>query len=100
MPAARFLSATIPTSSGAFEAYVAHHEPMLVALKTGTHSPWASRGVKNAGHEVIVANARQVPLIYGSKLMSDLPDGELGYRPAVEFEMASIRACGEIMPAA
>jgi len=70
MPAARFLSDTIPTSSGAFEAYVAHPEPMLVALKTGTHSPWASRGVKNAGHELIVANARQVTLIQGSKHMS------------------------------
>jgi transposase len=67
---------TIPTSSDAFEEYFARHEPMLVALETGTHSPWASRVVKNAGHEVIVANARQVPLIFNTKHKSDVRDGE------------------------
>jgi transposase len=49
---------------------------MLVALETGTHSPWASRAVVDAGHEVIVANARQLPLIYGVKHKSDVRDGE------------------------
>src|SRR5215470_756953 len=33
-----------------------------VALETGTHSPWISRLLGELGHEVIVANARQVRL--------------------------------------
>lgn len=68
--------ATIPTSGEAFEQYFARHAPMLVALETGTHSPWASRAVADAGHEVIVANARQLPLIYGARHKSDVRDGE------------------------
>jgi transposase len=68
--------ATIPTSDEAFREYFARCAPMLVALETGTHSPWASRAVADAGHEVIVANARQLPLIYGAKHKSDGRDGE------------------------
>jgi transposase len=34
-----------------------------MAVEVGTHSPWVSRLLKNMGHEVIVANARQVKLI-------------------------------------
>jgi len=33
-----------------------------IALEVGTHSPWVSRLLKSLGHEVIVANARQVKL--------------------------------------
>ena len=87
---------TIPTINGAFEEYFARHEPMLVALETGTHSPWASRVVKNAGHEVIVANARQVPLMYGSKPKRSGADGE-GHRrgrPLPRSAGASDRAVG------
>ena len=59
--------ATIPTSGEAFGEYFGRCAPMLVALETGTHWFWASRAVADAGHEVIVANARQLPLIYGAK---------------------------------
>src|SRR5579862_8722047 len=31
-----------------------------VALEVGMHSPWVSRQLQSLGHEVIVANARQV----------------------------------------
>ena len=68
--------ATIPTNVDGFRAYFARREPMLVALETGTHSPWASRAVAEAGHEVIVANARQLPLIFGAKHKSDARDPE------------------------
>ena len=33
-----------------------------VALEVGTHSPWISRLLSRLGHEVIVANPRQVKL--------------------------------------
>ena len=46
-------------------------EPMLVAIEAGTHSPWVSRTLEDCGHEVLVANARKVRLIYGAGRKTD-----------------------------
>src|SRR5271169_1707064 len=35
----------------------------LIALETGTHSPWASRLLTELRHEVLVAHAQKVELI-------------------------------------
>jgi transposase len=48
-----------------------------VALEVGTHSPWISRLLKSFGHEVIVANARQVKLISASSRKDDRLDARL-----------------------
>jgi transposase len=45
-----------------------------IALEVGTHSPWVSRLLKSLGHEVIVANARQVKLISQSTRKDDRLD--------------------------
>jgi hypothetical protein len=45
-----------------------------IALETGTHSPWISRLLSELGHEVIVANARQVRLIGESRKKDDRLD--------------------------
>jgi transposase len=37
-----------------------------IAIEVGTHSPWVSRMLTKLGHEVFVANARQVQLISAS----------------------------------
>ena len=37
-----------------------------IAIEVGTHSPWVIRLLTRFGHEVIVANARQVKLISAS----------------------------------
>jgi transposase len=42
-----------------------------VIVEVGTHSPWVSRGLTEAGHEVIVANARRVRLITAATRKSD-----------------------------
>jgi hypothetical protein len=42
-----------------------------IALKTGMHSPWVSRGLSELGHEVIVAHARNVRLIGESRRKDD-----------------------------
>ena len=42
----------------------------------GTHSPWVSRTLKSLGHEVIVANARQVKLISSSSRKNDRLDAQ------------------------
>jgi len=64
------------TSRAAFERFFSTATGMRVALETGTHSPWASRVVSACGHEVIVANARQVRLVHASKRKSDRLDAE------------------------
>jgi transposase len=48
-----------------------------VVLETGTHSPWVSRLVAACGHEVLVANPRQIPLIYQNTKKSDRTDPEI-----------------------
>ncbi|MBV8895858.1 MAG: IS110 family transposase [Acidobacteriaceae bacterium] len=47
-----------------------------IALEVGTHSPWVSRLLKTLGHEVIVANARQVKLISQSTRKDDKLDAQ------------------------
>jgi transposase len=37
---------------------------MRIAIEAATHSPWASRVLEECGHEVLVANARKLRLIY------------------------------------
>lgn len=51
-------------------------EPTRIAIETGTHSPWTSRLLEECGHEVLVANARKVRLIYGGKRKTDKLDAE------------------------
>ena len=47
-----------------------------IALETGTHSPWISRLLSELGHEVIVANARNVRLIGESRKKDDRLDAQ------------------------
>jgi transposase len=47
-----------------------------IALETGMHSPWVSRLLKELGHEVIVAHARNVRLIGESRKKDDRRDAQ------------------------
>jgi transposase len=49
---------------------------MRIAIEAGTHSPWASRVLEECGHEVLVANARKLRLIYSNKRKTDEIDAE------------------------
>lgn len=49
---------------------------MRIALEVGSHSPWISRLLLELGHEVLVANAREVALIYSSGRKADRVDAE------------------------
>jgi transposase len=49
---------------------------MRIAIEAGTHSPWVSRLLKECGHEVLVANARKLRLIYSNKRKTDEIDAE------------------------
>src|SRR5271170_465283 len=46
----------------------------LIALETGTHSPWASRLLTELRHEVLVAHAQKVELITKSNRKDDRHD--------------------------
>ena len=48
-----------------------------VALEVGTHSPWVSRQLTRLGHEVFVANARNVRLIGESSRKDDKMDARM-----------------------
>ena len=45
-----------------------------IAVEVGTHSPWVSRLLSSLGHEVIVANPRQLQLITQSSRKDDKVD--------------------------
>jgi transposase len=44
--------------------FASERPPMRIAIETGTHSPWVSRVLEECSHEVLVANARKLRLIY------------------------------------
>src|SRR5215204_1019445 len=51
-------------------------QPMRIAVEAGTHSPWVSRLLEACGHEVLVANARKLRLIYAEGRKNDRLDAE------------------------
>ena len=64
------------TTPEALRRRFASERPMRVAIETGTHSPWVSRLLEECGHEVLVANARKLRLIYANKQKTDEVDAE------------------------
>jgi transposase len=64
------------TSPEAFRRRFASERPLRIAIEAGTHSPWASRVLEECGHEVLVANARKLRLIYSNKRKTDEVDAE------------------------
>jgi transposase len=48
-----------------------------IVLEAGTHSPWVSRELQRQGHQVTVANARKVRLIYESDRKNDRLDARM-----------------------
>ena len=66
----------ISTNPKAFERRFSGCAPMRVVIEVGTHSPWVSRLLKRLGHDVLVANARKLRLIYGKGRKNDRLDAE------------------------
>ena len=67
----------IPTSTGALERAFKKMSATRVVVEAGTHSPWVSRLLEKLGHEVVVANARKVRLIYESDSKNDRLDARM-----------------------
>ena len=66
----------VRTTPEALRRRFASERPLRVAIEAGTHSPWVSRLLEECGHEVLVANARKVQLIYANKRKTDEVDAE------------------------
>ncbi len=64
------------TSPEALRRRFAPEQPLRIAIEAGTHSPWVSRLLEECGHEVLVANARKLRLIYANKQKTDEVDAE------------------------
>ena len=52
------------TTPEAFRRRFASEQPMRIVIEAGTHSPWVSRLLEGCAHQVLVANARKLRLIY------------------------------------
>lgn len=68
------LERTLSTTAKGMEQAFGSMVQSRIALETGSHSPWISRLLARLGHEVIVANARNVRLIGESRRKDDRLD--------------------------
>ena len=66
----------IPTTAKAMERVFGQQAPMKIAIEVGSHSRWVSRLLRRHGHEVVVADARKLRLIYENPRKSDRVDAE------------------------
>jgi transposase len=68
--------ARLRTTSVALRRRFASMPAARMVLEAGTHSPWVSRLLKDCGHEVYVANPRNLRLIYQNDSKNDRVDAE------------------------
>ncbi len=68
------LEQKLPTTPEAMKQTFGKIPRSLMALETGTHSPWVSRLLTVLGHEVIVAHAQKVQWITKSNRKDDRHD--------------------------
>src|SRR5260370_28995137 len=68
------LEQKVATTPEAMKQAFAKIPQSLIAMETGTHSPWVSRLLTELGHKVIVAHAQKVHLITNSNRKYDRHD--------------------------
>jgi transposase len=68
------LEQKLATTAEAMQQTFAKIPRSLIALETGTHSPWVSRRLGELGHQVLVAHAQKVQLITKSTRKDDRHD--------------------------
>lgn len=66
----------VPTEARTIEDFFQALAPLKVVLETGTHSPWLTHKMQALGHEVLVANARQVSRVLKNNKKNDRRDAE------------------------
>jgi transposase len=68
---------SFPTTREQLESSVAQYPAAKVILEAGSQSPWMSRVLRGAGHEVLVADPRRVQLISKDPRKTDRRDAEM-----------------------
>jgi transposase len=68
------LERKLPTTPEAMKQTFKRIPRSLIALETGTHSPWVSRLLMELGHKALVAHAQKVQLISKSNRKDDRHD--------------------------
>lgn len=66
----------LPTTAATLEREFSRQPQMRIALEVGAHSRWVSRLLRRYGHDVVVADARKLRLIYENPRKSDRVDAE------------------------
>lgn len=64
------------TTRAALEKHFRGEGGQRIAVECGTHSAWVSQLLEGMGHEVVVANARNIRAITGSESKNDRNDAE------------------------
>ncbi len=67
----------VRTTPEAVEQHFSALAPTRIAIETGTHSGWVSRLLTACGHDVIVANARELRMIHQSDRKNDRADAHI-----------------------
>src|SRR5467141_325261 len=68
------LEQKVATTPGAMKQIFEKIPRGLIAMETGTHSPWVSRLLRELGHQVLMAPAQKVQLITKSNRKDDRQD--------------------------
>ncbi len=68
---------TVEMKPESFRRQFGAMEPTVIALEAGAQSRWASQVLEELGHDVVVANARQLKLITASNRKNDVNDARL-----------------------
>lgn len=61
-------------TEGSLSKQFGHWKPALIAIEAGTHAHWVSELLVKMGHEVVVANPREMKGLTGSARKSDAED--------------------------
>lgn len=67
----------VATTRAGLEVLSERYAGAVIAMETGTHSPWVSRLFEARGHRVYVANARKLRAISQSNTKSDQEDARM-----------------------
>jgi transposase len=66
----------LPNTKQALEREFGQSARLKIAIEVGGHSRWVSRTLREYGHEVVIADARKLRLIYENPRKSDRVDAE------------------------
>ncbi len=75
--ASKVAEVTVDNTATSIRKHFRPYAGAVVAMETGTHSPWISRLLVSLGCRVLVGNARKLRAIWNSSNKSDLRDAEM-----------------------